>query len=90
MLQARGCLATGQASAGSAQAAATLAWLTSPCRSPLQLYALYCLGQMYWAVHTELAPIRPLSKFLAIKVVVFLTFWQVRLGWRGSREGRGS
>lgn len=34
----------------------------------IQVWALYCLAMMYHKMHAELAPIRPLSKFLVVKV----------------------
>jgi hypothetical protein len=41
-----------------------------------QLFALYFLIQFYQVTKDDMREIRPLPKFLAIKAVVFLTFWQ--------------
>ncbi|KAB2097640.1 hypothetical protein ES319_A01G184400v1 [Gossypium barbadense] len=41
-----------------------------------QTWAFYCLVQFYTVTKDELAPIKPLAKFLTFKSIVFLTWWQ--------------
>ncbi|KAL8283520.1 hypothetical protein RQP46_005623 [Phenoliferia psychrophenolica] len=38
--------------------------------------AMYCVLQLYMSFKKELRPYQPMLKFLAVKSVVFLTFWQ--------------
>ena len=39
-------------------------------------YAFYALGRFYVMLKAELQPFRPLPKFLCIKAVLFVSFWQ--------------
>lgn len=41
-----------------------------------QTYAMYCLILFYTAFKHELSYIKPISKFICVKMVVFATFWQ--------------
>ncbi|KAL4303225.1 hypothetical protein GQ457_10G023580 [Hibiscus cannabinus] len=41
-----------------------------------QTWAFYCLLQFYTVTKEELAPIKPLAKFMTFKSIVFLTWWQ--------------
>lgn len=38
--------------------------------------AMYCLIQFYHQIHKDIAQHRPLQKIIAIKLVIFLSFWQ--------------
>lgn len=40
-------------------------------------YAFYCLGMFYYVLKAPLKPFDPVPKFLCIKAVLFLSFWQV-------------
>ncbi|EKX47756.1 hypothetical protein GUITHDRAFT_69286 [Guillardia theta CCMP2712] len=44
-----------------------------------QCWALYCLILFYKELAEELSAIGPLPKFLVVKAVVFVSWWQVRL-----------
>lgn len=44
-----------------------------------QILAMYCLVLFYKAFREELQPLRPVPKFICVKAVVFLSFWQALL-----------
>ncbi|XP_041519698.1 transmembrane protein 184C-like [Microtus oregoni] len=44
-----------------------------------QVFAVYCLWLFYNVLKEELSPIQPFGKFLCVKLVVFLSFWQAVL-----------
>jgi hypothetical protein len=49
---------------------------------------MYCLVMFYFQCKADLKPYRPIPKFLCVKTIIFLTFWQglliaffVKVGW---------
>lgn len=52
-----------------------------------QMWAIYCLVMLYYAVREDLAPIKPVAKFLCVKLIVFFTWWQGLLISILEREG---
>ncbi|ELK25378.1 Transmembrane protein 184C [Myotis davidii] len=40
-----------------------------------QLFAMYCLLLFYKVLKEELSPLQPVGKFLCVKLVVFVSFW---------------
>ena len=41
-----------------------------------QSHAIYCLVLLFHATRTELEAIQPIAKFVCVKAVIFLSFWQ--------------
>ncbi|CAH8853783.1 unnamed protein product [Trichobilharzia szidati] len=41
-----------------------------------QIWALYCLVLFYRCARQELKPMKPVAKFLCVKFVIFMSFWQ--------------
>jgi hypothetical protein len=52
-----------------------------------QVWAVYCLVAFYHEFHYELRAINPFWKFVVVKMVVFLSFWQGLLFSGMAREG---
>lgn len=40
-------------------------------------FAMYCLLLFYRTLKEELSPLKPVGKFLCVKMVVFASFWYV-------------
>jgi hypothetical protein len=48
----------------------------TPVAQHWQCWALYCLVLFYIGLKKELQPLNPVGKFVAVKAIVFFSFWQ--------------
>ena len=52
-----------------------------------QVVALYALVGFYRTMHEALLPMRPLGKFLCVKLVIFFSFWQEMICYAAVKYG---
>lgn len=69
------CQFTGKYKEGVFDAKAAWLWIVI-INNLSQMWAMYCLILFYKATKEELKPIKPLGKFICVKLVVFASFWQ--------------
>lgn len=70
-------LSTQTSAVSCAHSACSYLWITIVYNVTYTL-ALYALLLFYLGTHDLLAPFKPMLKFLVVKSIVFMTFWQVR------------
>lgn len=68
-------VATGLYNEGRWQVAGGYMWVTVLDNASITV-AFYCLVLSYMTLKEDLAPYRPVLKFLCIKAIIFFTFWQ--------------
>jgi Organic solute transporter Ostalpha len=51
-------------------------------------WCLYCLAMFYFTCSKDLKPYRPFPKFVCVKSIIFLTFWQGALTFNQRNCGR--
>jgi hypothetical protein len=74
-LAGAGCYLLGDFNQGQFKTNDAYLWITIVVNFS-QMWALYCLFLFYLGTRDELAPIKPVAKFAAVKLIVFATWWQ--------------